>query len=125
MDHFFCTARGRKFSGDGRYNHNAKKARPVDIEHSYCGGIAFVDAASGHVAVEFQTASTKDETIKAIQNYEDKAKDCGIIVKECQFDSGGTFASKDLKERPLTKGQKSRHSAPGSHHQNGQADQAI
>ena len=125
MDHFFCAARGRTFYGDGRYVYDAKKARPVDIEHSYCGGIVFVDAASGHIAVEFQTSLTASETIKAIQTYEDNAKDQGIIVKEYQFDSGGAFTSNDLKARLATKGQKSRFSAPGSHHQNGQAERAI
>ena len=49
----------------------------------------FVDAGTGHVAVEFQSALNKQETIEAIDRCEAKAKDCGVIVKEHQFDNGG------------------------------------
>ena len=77
------------------------------------------DAATGHVGVEFQTASSQEETIKATQKCEDEAKDCGIIVKEYQFDDAGAFASKQLRERLKENDQDSRHSGPGSHHQNG------
>ena len=125
VDHFNCSARGRKFTGDGRYNYGAKPKRQMDIENSYCGGIVFVDAAAGHIAVEFQTALNQEETLKAIQKYEDKARDYGVIVKEYQFDNGGAFMSHKLRETLRAKSQNWRHSAPGSHHQNGRAERAI
>ena len=125
VDHFQCAARGRLFTGDGKYNYHGGAKRPLDIRNSYCGGAVFVDAATGHIGVEFQTALTQEETVKAIQRCEDKAKDCGIIVKECQFDDAGAFTSKQLSKRLKEKDQDSRHSGPGSHHQNGRAERAI
>ena len=65
-----------------------------------------MDAATGHIAVEFQTVLTQEETLKAIQKYEDKAKDCGIVVKEYQFNNGGAFTSYKLRERLKSKSQK-------------------
>ena len=125
VDHFQCAARGRKFTGDGRHNHQAEPKRQLDFDNSHCGGVAFVDAATRHIGVEFQTALNQEETIKATQKCEDKAKDCGIVVKECQFDDRDAFMSKQLRERLESKQQKWRCSALGSHHQNGRAEQAI
>ena len=85
----------------------------------------FVDAGTGHIAVEFQSALTKEETISAIDRYEDKAKDYGIIVKEYQFDNGGAFTLQQLRETLSQQSQKYRYSGAGSHHQNGRAEQAI
>jgi len=102
-----------------------KSARPLDMENSYCGGIVFVDAGTGHIAVKYQSALTKEETISAMDRHEDKAKDCGIIVKECQFNNGGAFTSQQLRETLSQRSQKFRYSGAGSHHQNGQAEQAI
>ena len=78
-----------------------------------------MDAVTGHVGVEFQTVSTQEETLEATQRCEDKAKDCGIIVKECQFDDAGVFTSKQLRKRLKLNDQDSRCSGPQSHHQNG------
>ena len=75
--------------------------------------------------MEFQTVLTQEETIKAIQKYEDKAKDYGIIVKEYHFDNAGAFKSKLLSKRLKRNDQDSRYSGPGSHHQNGRAERAI
>ena len=125
VDHFECAARGRSFTGDGKCNCHVDVKRSLDINNSHCGGVALVDAATGHIGVEFQTVLSQEETIEATQKCEDKAKDCGIIVKECQFDDAGAFTSKQLSERLKENDQDSRHSGPGSHHQNGQAEQAI
>ena len=59
-----------------------------------------MDAATGHIAVEFQTALNKDKMLKATQKCEDKAEDHGVIVKAYQFDSRGAFTSQELHERP-------------------------
>ena len=79
----------------------------------------FADAGAGHIAVEFQSALTKEETIRAMDRCEDKAKHCGIIVKEHQFDNGGAFALQQLRETLGQRSQKFRCLGAGSHHQNG------
>ena len=125
VDHFQCAARGRLFTGDGKYNHHVNTKRTIDENNSHCGGAVLVDAATGHIGVEFQTTLNQEETVKATQRYEDKAKDYGMIVKECQFNNAGAFTSKQLNKRLKDNDQGSRHSGPGSHHQNGQAERAI
>ena len=63
-----------------------------------------MDAASGHIEVNFQTHFLTQETIKAIKCHELKARDNAIIVQECQFDDGSLFAAKSLKEHLLEEG---------------------
>jgi len=125
VDHFQCAARGRTLVGDGKCNHDQKSASASDMEHGCCGGCTFVDTGTGHIAVEFQSTLNKQDTIKAIERYKAKAKDYGIIVKECQFDNGGAFTSKQLRETLSQRAQKFRCAGAGSHHQNGRAEQAI
>ena len=60
VDHFECAARGRSFTGDGRCNHQADTKQTSDIVNSHCGGVVLVDAATGHVGVEFQTVPTQE-----------------------------------------------------------------
>ena len=78
----------------------------------------FVDAASGHIKVKFQTFFSAQEKIDAIKRHEQKARDKGIMIQECQFDNGSSFASRSLKDFPLEQGQTCGFSGAGSHHQN-------
>ena len=71
-----------------------------------CGrGCTFVDAASGHIEVEFQTFFSAQETVDAIRRHEQKARDKGIAIQECQFDNGLSFTSRSLKDCLLEQGQ--------------------
>ena len=119
VNHFICAARGRTFAGECKCNCDLKSASTSDAEHSYCGGCTFVDAGTGHIAVEFQHTLNKQDVIKAIHRCEAIAKDCGIIVEEYQFDNGGAFTSQQLRETLSQRAQKFRYSGAGSHHQNG------
>ena len=85
----------------------------------------FVDAASGHIEVEFQTFFSAQETINAIKRCEQKARDEGIVIQECQFDNGSSFTSRSSQDCPLDQGQTCRFSGAGSHHQNGRAERGI
>ena len=124
VDHFMCSTRGRKFKGQG-INNPKKRARVQSKSKLYQGGCIFVDAATGHIDVEFQTFFSSEETIQAIKNYEDKCRDNGIIVQEYQFDNGSSFTSRSLRDYLEQKGQTSRFSGAGSHHQNGRAERGI
>ena len=81
----------------------------------------FVDAGTGHIAVEFQHTLNKQDAIKASNRCEAEAKDCGVTVKECQFNNGGAFTLQHLRETLSQRAQKFRHSGAGSHCQNGWA----
>ena len=59
-----------------------------DKDKSHGGGCTFVDAASGHIEVEFQFSFSAQETVDAIKRCEQKARDKGIAIQECQFDDG-------------------------------------
>ena len=84
-----------------------------------------MDAATGHVDVEFQTHFSSEETIQAMKNCEDRCRDNGIIIQEHQFDDGSSFTSESLRDCPTDNGQTSRFSGAGSHHQNGRAERGI
>ena len=77
VDHFVCSTRGRKFEGQGISNRK-RNARLPSKDKSFSGGCIFVDAATGHIEVEFQTHFSTQETIKAIKRCEQKARDNGI-----------------------------------------------
>ena len=84
-----------------------------------------MDAASGHIDIQFQSSLTAQETIQAVKRYEAKAYDKGIIVQEYQSDNGTAFISQEFRQHLLDKGQTSRFSGAGSHHQNGRAERGI
>ena len=101
-----CSTRGRKFEGQGISNQK-KRARVQSKLKSYQGGCIFVDAATGHIDVEFQKFFSSEETVQAIKNYEDKCRDNGIIIQEYQFDNGSSFTSQLLRDYLRGKGQTS------------------
>ena len=82
-----------------------KNARLPDKDKLHGGGCTFVDAAPGDIEVEFQTFFSAQETIDAIKRCEQKARDKGIVIQECQFDNGSSFTSRSLKDCLLEQGQ--------------------
>ena len=79
VGHFICSQQGRKIRGTGISNRK-RGAQVVSKSKSYGGGCIFVDAATGHVEVKCQTHFNTEETIQAIWNYDQKARDNRIVI---------------------------------------------
>ena len=124
VDHFVCSTRGRKWAGQGIRN-TKRKASAVKQAKSYAGGCIFVDAATGFIDIQFQSFFSAAETINAVKRFKDNAQDNGIIVLQYHSDSGSAFIAKKFCQFLASQGQTNQFSAPGSHHQNGQAERGI
>ena len=124
IDHFECPARGQKFGGQGIKN-NQQKATIKDKEKSYRGGCIFVDAATGFIEVQLQSFWAAGDTIRAVDQFENNAKDYGVIVQEYHSDNGGAFTLQEFRQNLMDKNQTCRFAGAGSHHQNGRAEQGI
>ena len=96
IDHFVCPARGRKFGGQGIKN-KQRKASLSAKEKSYCRGCIFVDAVTGFIDVQLQSFFTAAATIQAVEQFEQNAKDHGIIVQEYHSDNGSAFTSQEFR----------------------------
>ena len=72
----------KKFEGQGTSNRK-QNAMPTQKDKSLSGGCIFVDAASGHIKIKFQTHFLTQEAIKTIKLHELKARDNGIVIQEC------------------------------------------
>ncbi len=121
VDHFVCSTRGRLLSGYGvKKNHSTK-----DDPKLYCGGCLFIDEATGHVVVEFQKHLNTHETLAALESFEAKARDSGVIPQSYTTDNGSCFTSRGFFAHLSKFAQTVRHSGAGSHHQNGKAERAI
>jgi hypothetical protein len=108
-------------SGYGvKKNHSTK-----DDPKLYCGGCLFIDEATGHVVVEFQKHLNTHETLAALESFEAKARDSGVIPQSYTTDNGSCFTSRGFFAHLSKFAQTVRHSGAGSHHQNGKAERAI
>ena len=67
------------------------------------GGCTFVDAASGHIDMQFQSCLTSKETMQTVKQHEAKAHNKGMIAQECQSDNGTAFTSQAFWQHPLDK----------------------
>jgi hypothetical protein len=65
VDHFVCSTRGCLFTSKGKTSEN----------EMYCHGCIFIDHATGHFHVEFQT----HETLEAKESFELMCHDHGVI----------------------------------------------
>ena len=103
IDHFITSTRGRKRSGYGiRKNNLSLHAR----ENSFCGACIFVDACTGYIEVEPQSFLSSEETIKAVEAYELKCRDNGIIVQNYHSDNSTSFTLREFKENLCEKQRK-------------------
>ena len=67
-----CSNRGREFEGKG-ISQTKRKAN-ITTKHNLCNrGCVFVDAASGHIDMQFQSDLTTLETMQAVKQCEAKA----------------------------------------------------
>ena len=113
VDHFICSTPGRLPSSRG------------GSSNQYTGGCIFVDHASGHIDVEFQTHLNSHETVKAKEQYELRCRDNGVIPQEYLTDNGAAFTSREYTNHLGDLHQHARASGVGAHHQNGRAERAI
>ena len=97
VDHFECPARGQKFSGQGIKNIQ-QKATIKDKNKSYGYGCIFIDAATGFINIQLQSFVNVTATIQSVKQFENDAKDHGIIIKEYHSDNGSVFTSQDLRQ---------------------------
>ena len=95
VNHFACSTRGQKWSGQGIQN-TKQKASAVKQAKSYAGGCAFVDAATGFIDNQFQSFFLAAETISAVKRFKDNARNNGIIVSQYHSDSGLAFTAKEF-----------------------------
>jgi hypothetical protein len=117
VDHFVCSTKGRKLSGYGVKNPNDPTL--------YTGGCLFIDDCSGFVDVELQCHLNTHDTLAAVEAFEKKARDAGVIPQSYQTDNGSAFTSRGFLSHLAKFSQTVRHSGAGSHHQNGRAERAI
>ena len=85
----------------------------------------FVDHATGHLHVEFQTHLNSHKTLKAKRKYELLCREQGVIPQAYQSDNGSAFASRDFTEHLTTFQQVIRFAGVGAHHTQGTAERSI
>ena len=115
VDHFISSVEGRLFTG---FN------RGISM-NKYIGGCIFVDHASSHIHVEFQTSLSSHETLRAKIAYENQCRDTGVVVQKFMSDNGTAFTSRDFSEHLSAFHQINKFAGVGAHHHNAQAERAI
>ena len=115
IDHFICSTKGRLFSSYGR----------TQESKLFSGGCIFVDHASGHVHVEFQSSLSTHATLEAKISFEHKCRDSGIIPQSYISDNGSAFTSSGFSEHLKTFQQIIKFAGAGAHHHNGIAERSI
>jgi hypothetical protein len=69
VDHFVCSTKRRLFNSCGKSSE----------KNMFSGGAIFVDHASSHIYVKFQTVLTSHVTIHAKTQYEAMCRDHGVL----------------------------------------------
>ena len=115
VDHFISSVRGRHFKG---YNRGI-------MEDKFVGGCIFVDHASAHIHIEFQSSLSSHETLSAKMSYENLCKDSGVIPQVYMSDNGKAFTSIEFTEHLSSFFQISKLAGVGAHHHNAQAERSI
>ena len=115
VDHFVCSTKGRLFDSRG-------KSRDALM---YVGGCLFVDLATNHIHVEFQSKLNTHETATAKESYEMMCRDHGVVPQSYHSDNGSSFTSKGFAEHLQKFEQVSSFAGVGAHHQNAAAERSI
>lgn len=115
VDHFICSTRGRLFTSRG-------KEAERDM---YCGGCMLIDMATGFVDVQFQTNLTSHDTLIAVDKFERKAREFGVIVQQYLSDNGSAFTSREFQAHLQDFNQISRFAGAGAHHHNAKVERCI
>jgi hypothetical protein len=90
-----------------------------------CGGCIFVDHASSHAHVEFQSHLTTHETLMTKENYELLSPDLGVIAQSHLTDNGSAFTSKEFTSELAKFEQVMKFAGTGAHHHNAIAERNI
>ena len=101
--------------------HTFGKEKDID---KFTGGAVYVDHASGLVFPRMQVALTAGDTLRGKNAFERFSAQMNVKIKTYHGDNG-IFRSAAWKEDCELKGQQTRYSATGAHHQNGIAERAI
>jgi len=115
VDHFVCSTKGRLFNSRGKSSE----------KEMFSGGAIFVDHASSHVHVEFQTVLTSHATIHAKTQYEAMCRDHGVIPQKYLSDNASAFTSQEFTNHLTDFRQLNRFAGVGAHHHNGLAERSI
>lgn len=91
----------------------------------YVGGCIFVNLATNHIHIEFQSKLNTYETAKAKEAYELMCRDHGVILQSYHSDNGSSFTSKGFAEHLQNFAQISTFAGVGAHHHNAAAERAI
>ena len=113
VDHSESRLLGRTYTSYGK-----------NISSQYVGGCIFVDHMSGFVYVEHQLGFSGSETIRAKQNFEQRALDYGVLIDSYLADNGVFQANKfvaEIRER----NQKINYCGVNAHHKNAVAERSI
>jgi hypothetical protein len=113
VDHFECRQLGRTFDSYGKAS-----------SEQYKGGCIFVDHGSGYLHVEHQLGFSAIETIRAKQNFEKRALDCGVVIQSYLTDSRA-FKANAFVDHIRNSGQRIQYCGTNAHHQNGVAERSI
>lgn len=114
VDHYQSAQPGRLYSSRG-------SSKAADM---FCGGVIFVDHATGFVEVRHQISLDAAETIKSKLHYEKESFHDGVVIQNYHTDNG-TFTSRSFLEELIHSNQKVRFSGSGAAHQNGVAERGI
>ena len=113
VDHFICSTKGRLFTSKG-------KSKDDDM---YSGCAIFVDQASGHIHIEFQTTMLSHATLIAKESFESTCRYYGVVPQSYLSDNGSAFTSANYHLMQFTQIQ--RFAGVGAHHQNSRAERSI
>ena len=75
--------------------------------------------------MQLQSFLSSADTIQAVEQFENNARDHGVIIQEYHSDNGSAFTSQAFRQKLMDKDQSCRFAGAGSHHQNGRAERGI
>jgi hypothetical protein len=105
----------------GRLPHTRGRELAKDRYH---GGTLFVDHSSGFIFLRNQVGLTAGETLLGKRQFEQFAREYGIVIEEYHADNA-PFAADAFRKDFEACGQRISFSGVGAHHQNGTAERAI
>ena len=115
IGHFICGTKGGLISSAGMSLNS----------DMFTGGCLFIDHASNFVHVKFQKHLKTHEALKEMQNFEQVARDRGVVRRSYLSDNGGRFTSAKLTEHVGTLKQVVKFAGVEAHLHNGHAVRAI
>ena len=91
----------------------------------FCVGCIFIDHASNHTHIEFQTHLNTHKTLKAKENYEHMCRGFGNIPQSYHTDKGSAFTSADYAKELNEFKQVTTFAGVDAHRHNGKIERTI